>query len=267
MKRNYSAKMRRLRQILRETGGLVVAFSGGLDSAFLAAVAKQELGRRVVAVTKFSPLQSMREQEEARAVAKQLGLRHIIIKSDDLLIPQVARNDELRCYFCKKALFGKLKKIADRSGFKQVADGSNVDDLKDVRPGRRAVEEYGVLCPLLEAGFDKVAIHAISRQMGLPTAGKKSESCLATRIPFGERVTRGKLNAIESVENGLHRLGFREVRARHHGAVVRLEVGPSEIGRLLLPRLRKKIIALGRQSGFKFVGADLEGYRRGSMNG
>jgi uncharacterized protein len=227
-------------------------------------VAQEELGDNVLAVTALSPIYPSREIREAADTAKQLGIRHETLPSQVLGIPGVVENPPDRCYHCKKALFQAMVNLARERGFTTVADGTNADDPAEHRPGMTALKELGVVSPLRDAGLAKTDIRTLSRDMGLPTADKPSLACLASRIPYGVHLTEDRLHVIDTVEERLLALGFRQVRARHHEDTLRIEVGETEIDRAVSQR--DAVVSVGKAAGFTYVTLDLEGYRSGSMD-
>ncbi|MCP4119618.1 MAG: ATP-dependent sacrificial sulfur transferase LarE [Desulfobacteraceae bacterium] len=244
---------------------LAVAFSGGVDSSFLATAARQNCDS-VVAITVKSEFQSQKETDNSVHMAETIGICHVVVTARVLEEPGVARNTNERCYFCKKALFSLLKEKAEALGFDTIAHGANLDDLSDYRPGFRAAREMGVVSPLIEAELTKQEIRDHSRAMGLETWNMASQSCLATRIPYGEPVTLEKLAMVENGEKALADLGFTRVRVRCHGEVARVELDPGSLDRLMEKELRRTVVEALKQAGFNYVAVDLEGYVSGSMN-
>jgi uncharacterized protein len=262
-----AAKLERLKTIVARCDGALVAFSGGVDSTFLLSVAKEVLGGKLLAVTVAFPAVPAAEVRKAKALARSLKVRHLVVRADDVIGMELFRaNPPDRCYHCKTAILSKLIAIAQALGFPCILEASNKDDVKDYRPGHRAVKELGGKSPLSEAGLTKADIRALSKKRGLPTWNKPSAACLASRIPYGETITREKLERIEKGEAWLASLGFGAIRLRHHGALARIEVPGGEIPRLASGALRGKVVAKMKALGFRYVTVDLEGYRSGSMN-
>jgi uncharacterized protein len=258
-------KRARLGEILRGYGRAAVAFSGGADSSFLCAVARAELGEGAVAITIVSPMLPASELEDARKVAALVGIRHILVEAGDIE-EEVAVNPKDRCYHCKKREFGSIALAARENGIGIVLDGTNVDDEGDYRPGMLAIAELGVASPLRAAGLSKADIRELSRRLGLPTWDKPAFACLASRIPYGERIDAAKLGRIEKAEDYLRSLGFRQFRVRSHGDIARIEVDPGERRKLFSEEIMDAMAAAFESFGFLYSCVDLAGYHRGSLN-
>lgn len=262
------SKVDRLFELLAALDKVIVAFSGGVDSTLLLAMAIRTLGpQRVLAVTADSPTLPRSELEETKALASELGCEHLIIQTSELEDERFVSNPQDRCYYCKAELFEKLREVATGRGFKHLLYGATAADLGDHRPGMVAAREAGAIAPLLEAGFTKSDVRALSRQIGLRTWDKPAMACLSSRFPYGDVITEAKLSQVEQAEEFLRqKLGFRQVRVRHHDRIARIEVCPEEIPLLLQGENRECIVAELKRLGYHYVTLDLQGFRSGSMN-
>jgi len=259
-------KLRRLKETLTEMGPVLIAYSGGVDSTFLASVANEVLGQRAPVVLAHSPIYLPHEREDAEVLAGKLGFRLTIIESNGLENPQFVANSPDRCYYCKRELFQQLRRIALAEGLDWIADGSNYDDVGDYRPGRKALAELGIRSPLCEVELTKDEIRRLSKKKGLSTWDKPASPCLATRIPYGTPVTRDALRRIADGEQYLRDLGIRECRLRHHGNIARIEVDAKGMSLLLKNQILQGLVKQIKALGYTYVTLDLGGYRSGSLN-
>ncbi|MFH1612127.1 MAG: ATP-dependent sacrificial sulfur transferase LarE [bacterium] len=259
-------KINKLQEILKNMKSVLIAYSGGVDSTFLLKIAKDVLKENVFAVIAKSETYPEREYKEAIKLVKNLKVEYLTITTKELLNQNFFTNSQERCYYCKKELFTKLKQIAFEKNINYVIDGTNYDDTKDFRPGVKAICELGIQSPLKETGFTKKEIRLLSQKMNLSTWNKPSFACLASRIPYGEKITEEKLAMIEKAESYLCKLGFKQVRIRHHNNIARIEVFPEEIPNFIISSVYEKIVQKLKKIGYKYITLDLEGYRTGSMN-
>jgi len=260
-------KLKKLKEIFQSMGKVLVAFSGGADSTLLLRLAKDVLGNEnVLAVTALSPLYPERELRGAEKIVQGMGLRHLLIESNELEIEGFSKNPPERCYFCKKELFGELRKIAQRESIPFIVEGSTLDDERDYRPGKKAVEEMEIRSPLKEARFFKQEVREVSKILGLPTWDKPSFACLASRFPYEEEITPEGLRMVREAEDFLFGLGFKQVRVRHYKDLARIEIFKEEIGRFMDDPLREAVVHRLKTIGYRYVTIDLQGFRTGSMN-
>jgi pyridinium-3,5-biscarboxylic acid mononucleotide sulfurtransferase len=259
-------KLRALESRLAELGSLMVAYSGGVDSAFLAATAHRVLGDRMLAVLADSASLARRDLEQATAFAQSIGMPLRVVATEELDRPEYARNDANRCFHCKDELFLVLEKLADELGFARIAYGMNADDTRDFRPGQRAAAQHAVVAPLADAGMTKLDVRTLARAAGYPVWDRPAAPCLSSRVEYGRTVTREVLAQIEQGEESLRQLGFREFRVRHHGELARVEIARDELPRALSVEMLDAITAAVKKTGFKFVTLDCAGFHSGSMN-
>jgi uncharacterized protein len=263
---NMKEKYQKLQDILIEMREVVVAYSGGVDSAFLLKVAVDVLGDKAKGILAVSPTFPSREFDKAKETASLIGAKISVIDSHEMEDEKFRSNPADRCYFCKSELFSEMQKIAESKQYQNLVDGSNFDDLGDHRPGMKALRELGVRSPLQESGLTKTEIRALSKRLGLPTWDKDSLACLSSRFPYGENITMEKLKMVDEIENYLFDMGFRSIRARHQGNTLKIEVSPDYIQKFFDTTLRNKVVSKAKSLGYKYVTLDLEGYRQGSMN-
>jgi len=263
---SVDAKLAALRARLRELGSVLVCYSGGVDSAFVLAVAHQELGARAVGMTAVSPSLAPAEKEEAASIARLIGADHRLVESQELEDPNYVANNPDRCFHCKSELYRIALVKQKEWGIAAIVNGTNVDDLGDYRPGLDAARQAGVVSPLVELGFTKADVRAGASAVGLPIWDKPAAACLSSRIPYGTSVTRDRLAQIGGFEADLRGLGFRQVRVRYHGDLARIELDLAEMTRAAEPELRAAMVAAGKKHGFRYVTLDLGGYRTGSHN-
>lgn len=259
-------KGRRLHEILAGYQSVLIAFSGGVDSAYLAIAAAESLGERALAVTADSPSYPDTHRRLALSIASDFGFAHELINTAELDRPEYRANPANRCYYCKDELYGRLSAIATERGIAVVVDGNNADDRGDYRPGRQAAREHGVRSPLDEADLTKDDIRALAREAGLESWNEPASACLSSRIPYGHEVSNDVLRQIEQAEDAVRALGFRVFRVRHHDTVARLEIARSEMPRALDPDVNTKLVAAIKSLGYQYVSLDLQGYRLGSLN-
>jgi pyridinium-3,5-biscarboxylic acid mononucleotide sulfurtransferase len=260
------AKLNNLETLLRQTDGAIVAFSAGVDSTFLLKIAYSVLGERAIALTAASPTVPPGELEAAKEFAKTLGCRHIVIDSNELANPSFAQNPANRCFFCKDELYRICRDQSENLRVAVIVDGTNLDDLKDHRPGLKAAKEWGIRHPLVEAEMTKEDIRRYSRALNLPTWDKPSSPCLSSRFPYGTEINLERLRKIGACELYMKELRFREFRVRYHGELARIELSPREIGRFFDEATRQAVVKKFKEIGFNYVSLDLQGYRTGSMN-
>jgi uncharacterized protein len=265
-KNTTDQKMVALRGIIQEMGSVIVAYSGGVDSAFLAAVANDVLGQQALSVTANSPSLAPSELREAIELSQRIGLNHRIIVTHEVEREDYAKNDPNRCFFCKDELYVHLMSFAETESYDHVTNGTNMDDLGDFRPGQNAAKQYGVRSPLVEAELTKAEIRTLSRDMGLPTWDKPAQACLSSRIPYGTPVSVEALTRIAKAEEFLHDLGIKQLRVRHHDTVARIEVEVEDFLTLTDEDTRNKVTKYFRSIGYSYVTLDLEGFRSGSLN-
>ena len=266
MNKLLEKKLSKLKNYLRSIDSAIIAFSGGVDSTFLLKIASDILKDKVIAVTAKSPTFTQTELKDSKIIAQELKVKQVIIQTGELQNKSFTANDRERCYYCKNELLGLISKYAKKNNFNYIFDGSNYEDVNDWRPGAKAVKKWGVISPLKEAGLTKEEIRTASKELGLSTWDKPAAACLASRIPYGTKITEDLLKKIGSAESALKKLGFKQVRVRHHGNIARIELPTHDIRKILNSKIKNTVIKSLKKLGYIYITLDIEGYTTGSMN-